>query len=774
MKKRLVFPKITLIYFDVLVSGHITGWLYPKYKKLNLKGMLMKKALFVLTSSLFLSLSGSQLTPRGNVTVLTLAEKAQTNYTIIYAENAKSAALELRAYLKILSNGVVFPLASEKVPVKTPFISVGQTKFARDAGIGATLPERTATEIKVIGENIYLYANKDPFHAVMNFLEGDLGCRFYTDKISYLPAKNELKIAVASRCESAAFEDRLILTDYDLVLNDAWTRHNKVLKWEHFRHPRTWFAHTYNRVFSAQNFSRHPERFAVVQGKPSSTMICPTHPKNIEDFKIAIRKAMKQYPGKKYFSVSENDGGYPYCQCLRCKEIISSHGDAPIAPHLYLVNEVAKSVADRAPKQLVDFLVYTFPFRKLPVNLEMEPNVNLWFCCTGNRIIPEIKKYGREEELHSWRRRVKHMTVWDYSLVPDNYFQVEPNLYAKSQNLKFYKKYDIEGVMIQEPFGCRAGDQQRLRAWVFSKLLWNPELDVDELAREYCEGVYGAAAPERYAYYELVEKAGRAGQTIGDFYGIKQFVKEAGRLFETARLKLLNQSVALRELEMDYLPILITEINMIFNGYPANKKNFPMERYQYLLSEIKRISGQYKMSRYSETRFMSAFISELEMLQQLSTNDGIFEIHAVNGRLYDCPVVNDSLAVGGRVTRQFCDGSWGVQWPLPVNLFEPGRKYQLVAEMRVDKNSNSKDVCVGGIYNETLRKLFFLDKIDGSLLSNTEYRFIILGKPFLPGQGNKLYVFFNAPSTSDIGKLYVNRIRLIPVMEKTNDSRYTP
>ena len=44
----------------------------------------------------------------------------------------------------------------------------------------------------------YLYANKDPFHAVMNFLEGDLGCRFYTDKISYFPVKNELKIAIAN------------------------------------------------------------------------------------------------------------------------------------------------------------------------------------------------------------------------------------------------------------------------------------------------------------------------------------------------------------------------------------------------------------------------------------------------------------------------------------------------------------------------------------------------------------------------------------------------
>lgn len=61
--------------------------------------------------------------------------------------------------------------------------------------------------------------------------------------------------------------------------------------------------------------------------------------------------------------------------------------------------------------------------------------------------------------------------------------------------------------------------------------------------------------------------------------------------------------------------------------------------------------------------------------------------------------------------------------------------------------------------------MFFLDKVDGCLLSDSEYRFVKLGKPFLPERGNELYVFFNAPPTSDIGELYVNRIRLIPVIE---------
>lgn len=727
------------------------------------------KTILLLSSLLLISLlpAASQLTPKGPSTPLLLAKDGHTPYTIVYAEGSpatKSAAQELRAYLRILSSGVTFPLVSEKETFKTPFISVGPTAAARKAGVGAALPAgRTATEIKVIDGNIYLYGIPEAFPAVMNFLEGDLGCRYYTDKISHLPVTPELKADVTDRVEIASFDDRLVLTDYDLAMSYAWTRRNNVLRWEHFRHPRDWFAHTYRLIVPMKDFAKTPELFAVVDGKPSNTMICPTHPENIRRFKEGVRQAMAANPDKRYFSVSESDGSYPYCHCPRCMKIIKAHGGAPIAAHLYLVNEVAKSVADRAPGQLVECFVYSRDFRQPPVNLKLEPNVNIWYCSTGDAIKPEFAKPGRAKEFEAWRKMVSHMTIWDYTADYGNYFHILPALTAEVQNLKYYLRHGIDGVMIMEVYGCRGGDQQRLRAWVLAKLLWNAKLDANELAREYCEGVYGPAAGERYAYFELVDKAGQAGKSIKEFYGLEKFTAEADKLFRAALPKVADNPAALRELELDYLPILITRLNLIFDAYPGNKAHFPTAEYRQLLAEIKRISSAYGVTRISELNSMNGYINEKEMLLNLADGDGSFQIHAVNGKLYDYPTVNDPLAVGGKATRQFCDGNWIVQWLLPVRLCEPGRKYQLMAEIRIDKKSSMKGVCGGGVFNGTKKRSVFTDLIDGDKLSDTEYRFVKLGKPFIPEPGCEVYAYFNAPPTSDIGKFYVNRIRLVPV-----------
>ena len=65
---------------------------------------------------------------------------------------------------------------------------------------------------------------------------------------------------------------------------------------------------------------------------------------------------------------------------------------------------------------------------------------------------------------------------------------------------------------------------QRIRAWILAKLLWNPDLDVDALAHEYCDSVFGPAADEYYAYFEMIQAAGKAGKTIEDYYGRDKFL----------------------------------------------------------------------------------------------------------------------------------------------------------------------------------------------------------------------------------------------------------
>ena len=50
--------------------------------------------------------------------------------------------------------------------------------------------------------------------------------------------------------------------------------------------------------------------------------------------------------------------------------------------------------------------------------------------------------------------------------------------------------------------------------WLYSKLAWNPNEDVDVLIRYYCEKVYGDAADEMMEYYRVVEKTWDEGRVL--------------------------------------------------------------------------------------------------------------------------------------------------------------------------------------------------------------------------------------------------------------------
>ncbi len=728
-------------------------------------------------ATVFAFAGNSVLMPKGDKTTLQLCGNGSTPYTIIYeagSVNAKSAAQELRAYLRILFKGTLPALASEdemKAEQSGPFISVGMTRMAKEHGIGAKFPQdRASYEIRLDGANLFLAGSRTNFDAVMAFLEEDAGCRFFTPEIKVLPEADPFVVGVTPRMKTADFTRRLILTEVALVYpGSVWWRNNRVMMWDHFDHPHDWFCHTYGKIVPMTDFGRTPELFAVVNGKPSNTMICPTHPENIRRAIELVRKAMDANPNKSFFSIAENDGGYPYCQCDRCMAIIKAHGGAPIAAHLTLVNAVAKAVQDKAPRQFVDFIVYSRDFRKCPTDFSLEPNVMMWFCTNDlPSTASRIDHTDKVDDFNEWRKLAKKTAIWEYGVDFSDYFHVVSTFPAKVNNLRFYSQNGVEGVMMHEVLGVRGGDLQRLRAWVFAKLLWDTSLDEDELAREYCLNVYGEGAESMFEYYRLVnEPCRKGGQTIEQYYGIGTFLKRADALFKTAIEKAKGNSKALKEIETDYLPILVSRINSIYNAFPENKNDFPLAEYRGILEITKRIVREYKIGNISEIRSMAGYLQEREMLLQvMDGGNGAFEVRAVNGRLYNYPQVKDPLAEGCSATRQACDANWIVQWVMPTNLMEKGRLYQLSAEMRVEKASVSETPCGAGIYDVKEKRLLFFAHAKPQELSVDKYNFIELGQPFSISHDGEIYVFFSAPVNSDVGHFFVNRIRVTPVEKK--------
>jgi hypothetical protein len=78
--------------------------------------------------------------------------------------------------------------------------------------------------------------------------------------------------------------------------------------------------------------------------------------------------------------------------------------------------------------------------------------------------------------------------------------------------------------MIQGNYVSTGGDLAAVKNYVWSRILWNPELDTDEVTRSFCNGYYGRAGKDIYQYIQTLEDAvAPSGETadihINEFAG---------------------------------------------------------------------------------------------------------------------------------------------------------------------------------------------------------------------------------------------------------------
>ena len=112
-------------------------------------------------------------------------------------------------------------------------------------------------------------------------------------------------------------------------------------------------------------------------------------------------------------------------------------------------------------------------------------------------------------------------------------------------------------MRIQGNYVSHGGDLVVLKNYVWGKLLWDPTRDVDELAREFCEGYYGPAAEDLIDYVNLIEGAVRGDAPVkADEFDPKfekwlrpEIVGKAKSLFANALDKTKNDETYFRRVK---------------------------------------------------------------------------------------------------------------------------------------------------------------------------------------------------------------------------------
>ena len=84
------------------------------------------------------------------------------------------------------------------------------------------------------------------------------------------------------------------------------------------------------------------------------------------------------------------------------------------------------------------------------------------------------------EDLQEWGPVCDRMHIWDYTTCFAHYPSPHPNWHCLQPNMQLFAKNGVKGVY-EQANRCKGGgvDLNELRAYVISKLLWDPDTTTD-------------------------------------------------------------------------------------------------------------------------------------------------------------------------------------------------------------------------------------------------------------------------------------------------------
>lgn len=342
-------------------------------------------------------------------------------------------------------------------------------------------------------------------YGVVTLLEQYLGVDYWGEnEYSFTPRKT-ITLPLIDKIDNPAFRYRQ---------SQCYATRDSLYKWWYrLEEPSevfaaTYWVHTFDKLLPSDVYGKtHPEYYSFFKGKRhpgKASQWCLTNPDVFEIVSQRIDSIFKANPDKHIISVSQNDGNYTNCTCDSCKAIDDREGALSGSVITFL-----NKLAVRFPDKEFSTLAYLYTMNP-PKHLKPLPNVNIMLCdidCNREVSLTENAS-GREfvKAMQGWSAITDNIFVWDYGINFDNYLAPFPNFHILQDNIRLFKQHHAT-MHFSQIAGSRGGDFAELRAYLVSKLMWNPEVNTDSLMQHFLHGYYGEAAAPIYRYIKVMEGA---------------------------------------------------------------------------------------------------------------------------------------------------------------------------------------------------------------------------------------------------------------------------
>lgn len=433
-------------------------------------------------------------------------------------------------------------------------------------------------------------------YGAVTVLEDYLGMDYWGENEYSLTRTEDLSIPAIDRVDNPAFT-------YRQSQNYAMATDTIYKWWNRLEEPAEEFAagywvHTFDRLLPSSVYGKdHPEYYSYFNGKRNpgkASQWCLSNPEVFEIVAARIDSIFQANPGQDLICVSQNDGNYTNCTCEHCKAIDDAEG-ALSGSVIHFVNKLA----DRFPDKRFATLAYLYTMNP-PKHVKPRPNVVVMLCDIDcNREVSLTENPSGQEfvrALEGWAPITENLFVWDYGINFDNMVAPFPNFHILQDNIRLFRKNHVT-MHFSQIASSRGGDFAELRTYLVSKLMWNPDLDLDALMKHFLNGYYGAAAPYLYQYIKIMEGALMgSGQRLWIYdspvshkYGMLKpaLMRRYNKLFDQAEEAVRNDSACLARVQRTRLPLLYSELE-IARTEPEKDYDDLNRKLDYFEQQVKR------------------------------------------------------------------------------------------------------------------------------------------------------------------------------------------
>ncbi len=478
-----------------------------------MKTSFLNPALIACAVSLFIS----------GANAMTIVENKQPQATIVIDSNAnaqiREAAKTLQQYVQ-QSTGAQLPIATSPSGHKN--IHLGKTAYTARLALASQPLDREGFVLQKADANNYVVwggSERGVEYGVYEILERFLGVRWLagTELFTEVPARSTVDLGEDTIRQEPVFLSRMFSpvveeSDYTKTRYNSqpWNGYRMHHEWRQFNrlHQRVNFHHNLINVFPVSQFGQtHPEYYPLINGQrllPKNDTDYLWQPnfsaEGIADAAAGqIEKYFDQNPAATSFSLGINDG-------RRWDESAASQDRRKQLGGLSdeyatWVNAVIEKVNRKYPGKLYGFLAYV-DLREPPQNTPYHSQAIPFITYELSRWSDTESRAVVQALTGKWQGKASQIGWYDYFY---GNFYLLPRAFAHPQAdaLRWLSQNKVKYYYAEVYPNFGEGPKD----WVQSKLLWNPNQDVDALIDDWCNHAVGnQAAPHLKAYYGLWEK----------------------------------------------------------------------------------------------------------------------------------------------------------------------------------------------------------------------------------------------------------------------------